>query len=292
MPDSTPERKQLHSVEALLAERLSRWFYFKRAKTKLLFIVVLAAAYAQAHAQLVVNPPSLTFPPQAFGTTSAGQDVNLTYSGATPLSTLTFLITPPFAQTNTCEAKLPLPPGSSCKVTVTITPQPTLPFTGTLNIFSAGGAPIAVMLFGTPPSPGDIALSPSSLNFPPQRDGTTSPSQPITVTSTGGGPVGNITVSASLPFAEFDDCGGKVLVPGDHCVIQVTVKPTTPGPITGQITVNWTSDLPRQSLIGLTAFGISNANVLATTGDFPIRLTGDPFSTATGELVHAFAADL
>ena len=83
---------------------------------------------------ITVSPPSVSFAPQPVGTTSAPAVVTVTNTGGAPLNIGAFLHyntcsdpdchSVPFAlsiQSNTCGAG-PVPPGSTCTVTVIFTP--------------------------------------------------------------------------------------------------------------------------------------------------------------------------
>jgi len=100
----------------------------------------------------VVSPKSLTFPPQAVGTTSAARNVTLVNNQSTPLtiSSLTFSGADPgdFNPTSGCGTKLRA--RSRCTISVTFTPSARGFRTATLNVNdSASGSPQTVSLTGT-----------------------------------------------------------------------------------------------------------------------------------------------
>jgi len=109
--------------------------------------------------ELSISPASLTFGPQAIGTTSAAQGVLVSNEGGQSLtiSSLTLsgsdgdwlaLTTSEFAETNDCGSSLP--PGGSCTINVAFSPTGTGARTATLNINdSFGDSPQQISLTGT-----------------------------------------------------------------------------------------------------------------------------------------------
>jgi hypothetical protein len=80
-----------------------------------------------------------------------------------------------------------------------------------------------------------ITPSPTSLTFASQAVGTTSTSQPITVTNTGGGST-TVSIAPSGDFGESNTCP-TTLNAGANCTINVTFTPTVTGTRTGSITI-------------------------------------------------------
>jgi Abnormal spindle-like microcephaly-assoc'd, ASPM-SPD-2-Hydin len=99
-----------------------------------------------------LQPPSLDFGAQKVGTTSPPQDVTLTNRGIAPVNINRINITGKnhsyFAQTNTCGTSVP--PGGSCTLSVTFTPQTRGSHkSATLNVYdNGGGSPQTVVLSG------------------------------------------------------------------------------------------------------------------------------------------------
>ncbi len=130
--------------------------------------------------------------------------------------------------------------GAYCSVGVSFTPtvpggvNATLTFTD-----NAVNASQPRILYGQAFSAGSASLSPSSLTFPSQTVGTTSNSQPVTLSNSGLGPLGitsiSITTNGSL-FSESNNCPAS-LVPGGSCIINVTFTPTYVGTASGQLAV-------------------------------------------------------
>ncbi|MGH7484052.1 MAG: choice-of-anchor L domain-containing protein, partial [bacterium] len=130
-----------------------------------------------------------------------------------------------------------------------------------------------------------IQLSPGSLDFGTQPQGTTSnPPKPITLTNTGNTSVTISSVVASAGFGESDDCVGTVPVNGT-CTIQATFKPTTTGVISGTIQVNDDAAGSPQS-VSLTGTGTAATATLVSIAVTPnpatVQVNGQVQFKATG----------
>lgn len=94
-----------------------------------------------------LSPGSLAFAGQALGTSSGGQSVTLTNTGAGALSISSMTATGDFAQTSSCGNSLAA--GASCNINVTFTPTAAGLRTGTLTVNdNAPGSPRSVSLSG------------------------------------------------------------------------------------------------------------------------------------------------
>jgi len=80
------------------------------------------------------------------------------------------------------------------------------------------------------------SVSPSSLIFGNQSDGTTSAPQPVTLRNMGAGALVIASIAASANFGETNHCGGSV-ASGGSCTIEVTFDPTASGPLSGTLTI-------------------------------------------------------
>jgi sugar lactone lactonase YvrE len=117
------------------------------------------------------------------------------------------------------------------------------------------------------PRPSAISFSPATLTFADQDIGTSSNSQPVTITNFGGSPLSFSSISASGEFVETNDCSGS-LVAGASCKASVSFTPTVAGPTTGLLTLNDDSG----------NLGASQAVTLAGTGLLPRHLSLSPAS--------------
>jgi sugar lactone lactonase YvrE len=115
------------------------------------------------------------------------------------------------------------------------------------------------------PRPSAIKFSPASLTFANQDIGTSSNSQPVTITNFGGSLLNFSSISASGEFAETNACANS-LVAGASCTASVSFAPTVAGPATELLTLNDDSG----------NWGTSQAVTLAGTGTLPRHLSLSP----------------
>ncbi|HEV2177123.1 MAG TPA: FG-GAP-like repeat-containing protein [Terriglobia bacterium] len=81
-----------------------------------------------------------------------------------------------------------------------------------------------------------VALSPASLTFPTQIEGTMSALKNSTLTNTGNTSLSISSLSASSSFGQKNTCGGSVAV-GASCTISVSFDPKTKGTLTGNVSI-------------------------------------------------------
>jgi phosphatidylethanolamine-binding protein (PEBP) family uncharacterized protein len=194
-----------------------------------------------------LTPESLDFGEQRVGTRSASQPVTLSNTGTAPLHLTSISITgadrSDFAQTNTCGARVAA--GANCTLSVTFKPRAAGSRTGAVTITDdAPNSPQTVALSGNGTQP-RVSLTPGSLDFGGQRVGTTSASQPVTLSNTGTATLHltriSITGANRSDFAQTNTCGTSVAA-GANCTLSVTFKPTAAGRQTGAVTI--TDDAP------------------------------------------------
>jgi hypothetical protein len=185
-----------------------------------------------------ISSSSLTFSHQNQGTTSTPQSVTVTNTGTGNLTISTVTIgganAGDFAKSaDTCTGAT-VTPGSACTVRVTFTPAATASYSASLNFTdNASNSPQAVSLSGTGTAP-SAGLSPPSLAFSDQNQGTTSAPQPVTVTNTG---MADLIISMVViggtnagDFAKSaDTCTGAIIMPNDTCAVSVTFAPSAAG---------------------------------------------------------------
>ena len=190
---------------------------------------------------IALAPGSLSFSPQAVGTTSAPQTVALLAAGSQPLSISSIVASGDFAQTNTCGSTVPS--GTSCTISMTFTPTATGIRTGGVTITdNATGSPQKLPLIGTGGSGGQpVSLTPPSVTFPGFRTvGTTSFLHTVKLTYLGTGELNinaiTVTGPASGDFVQGNNCPPTV-VSGASCLITVTFRPTAQGVRTASISI-------------------------------------------------------
>jgi len=186
-----------------------------------------------------LSPASLNFGYQSDGTTSAPQTITLTNTGNTDLTITNFGITGPnsgdFAETNTCTAVLPQ---GSCAINVTFTP--TISGNETADLSLTDNAPASPQLIsltgyglGTGPA---VVLSPTSLTFGTQLDGSSSQPKTVTLSNVGNAALAITSISVSPNFLQTNNCGSSVAA-GASCTITVNFRPSTINTLTGSVGV-------------------------------------------------------
>jgi hypothetical protein len=80
--------------------------------------------------------------------------------------------------------------------------------------------------------------APASLTFSSQPEGSTSPSQTVTLTNTGSVALKVTGITVSGDFAETDDCANVSVSAGGNCAIQVAFTPTATGARSGQMSIS------------------------------------------------------
>lgn len=226
-----------------------------------------------------LQPTSLTFPSLQLNQTSSAQTVTLTNQGNATLTINNISIVGDYAQTDNCAASLGI--GSSCAFQVTFTPTQGGARTGTLSISdSAPGSPHTVTLTGS----GYVTTAtvvPGSLTFGNQVLGTTSASQPITVSNTGTNAMTVSGISITGDFGETDNCTGSPVAAESSCTINVIFSPKVGGNRTGSLVIsdNAQGNPHTVSLAGTGLAGI--AQLSATTLSFAAQTVGTTGDTQT-----------
>jgi len=191
---------------------------------------------AQAGTPVVsLSASAVTFASQNAGTASGAQSITLTNTGTGALTIKSIAIgganSGDFAEANTCGTSVAA--GAKCSISVTFKPTAAGSRTAALAITdNAAGSPQSVTLNGTGVGVPSVSLSASKLSFPSQKIGADSPSQSVTLTNTGTGPltIASIAIGGADPkdFSESNTCGTSVAA-GVKCSISVTFKPTVAG---------------------------------------------------------------
>ena len=179
-------------------------------------------------AELLVDPPSLEFPPQAVGTSSAIQSVVLSNTGTVGLNLTGISVNGAFASSTQCGAVLA--GGNSCAVWVSFSPSDPGAATGVLTISSdLPNSPREVPLSGS----GDLlelSPQPSAVDFGYVDPGMASPAESIQVLNTGTAriDVDEMFLEGDHP-SDFevvtDQCSGNQVDVGQACWLQVSFTP-------------------------------------------------------------------
>lgn len=188
---------------------------------------------------LGLQATSLTFPTTTVGSSAPQQTLTVQNVGGQTLNISGISITGEFSQTNNCTS---LTASATCTVSIVFTPTAAGTRNGTLTVSTNGLAGVqGVSLSGIGALPAVAGLSATSLNFGNVTLNTSSATQAITVTNTGGGTLSLASVAASGDYSQTSTgCSG--LAPGASCQILVTFKPIAIGSRPGTLTI--TSNVP------------------------------------------------
>ena len=183
-----------------------------------------------------VSPGQLSFGPQAVGTTSSSQTVNLFNSASSALKFGSATVGGPFSVSNTCGATLA--PGVSCAISVNFVPTQKGIQSGALTITSNSQASpqvVPIIGAGTLATPA-ATLSSSQLLFPTQNAGTTSTPQAVSLLNTGLAALAISQISGGGAAVEVNNCP-TLLAVGASCTIQVMLATPLTGACSGTITL-------------------------------------------------------
>ena len=204
---------------------------------------------------VAITPQQLNFGNQALNTTSNPQTMILINAGSAALSITSIEAGPNFGATDDCGTLLP-PEGGNCTIQVTFTPTTLGSTTDQITINdSAAGSPHRVVVTGTgvASAAGSLTLSPSSVSFPPQVVGVTSPPQVVRLSNTSSAAVTlTAPISVSGDFFQTNNCGStpSVLEVGASCAITVFFTPTTSGSRSGTLSITANTGAQSVALAG------------------------------------------
>lgn len=204
---------------------------------------------------VTVSPLTLAFGSVVVNTTSTAMTVTITNNtGSTVPYTLALSGANPGEFAAAPGGASPCPAGTlaasatPCTISVTFSPTVVAAESANLDIsytlFGIANKQ-TVTLTGTGVTAPVISLSPTTLTFSGQVVTSTSTSQPVTLTNTGGSAA--ITVAVTGDFAETDNCNNLAT---SGCVFNVTFTPTATGTRTGTLTVTYTGGSQSVDLTG------------------------------------------
>ena len=160
-----------------------------------------------------------------------------------------------FSQTSSCSN--PIPPGGTCKWTITFTPTPQdysvygIEHANLVIYDSAPGSPHIIRLTGIGTA---LAVNPDTLDFGNVPVGTVSLPQSLTIRNTWTSPISFASIVTVGDYAQTNDCGTD-LAPGAKCTVNVTFTPNVQGTDSGLLNINSNDGAsPRQ--IVLTGSGL------------------------------------
>ena len=252
------------------------WRLAAAATAALVGLAVVSAAAAPAAplpARLLLDVGSLVFAVQETGTTSQPQALRLANGGGSPLHVSSLSATGAYAvDASACPAVggdvVTLQPGESCVVAITFTPLTQGRLLGVVRVVTAAGTRTLPVEGGGSHRASAVSFDQGGLDFSPQKVGTRSDPQLITVRNIGNATLHAGSVAASGPFdatplacpATAGDA--LTLAPGGSCVVRVTfTAPGAAGRQGGELQV--LSDAPgAASAVQVTGLGVRLAPAL------------------------------
>jgi hypothetical protein len=127
------------------------------------------------------------------------------------------------------------------------------------------------------PHPPAMTLTPTALTFANQNIGTSSVSQPVTITNFGGSPLNLSSISANGGFIDNTACPVN-LIAGSNCTVDVSFAPSSTGPANGVLTLfDNSANLGTEQSVTLSGLATAPAAyVVPKTADFPAQLLNTP----------------
>ena len=224
------------------------------------------------------SPSSVSFSPQALGTTSTSKAVKLTNTGAS-VNINSIDTTGSFAVLSTT-CGTPLNSGASCVVNITFNPSTAGAQTGSLAVNdSAPDSPQTVALSGTGNLP--LSISPASLSFGTVTVGHTSAAKTVTLTN-------NESSSLNLSFNTVGNyainspattCGSS-LASKAKCNIGLTFTPTSNGSMNSALAITDTTGFSPQ-LVALSGTGSGGGTAPLTFTPTSLSFSAQVVGTAS-----------
>ena len=185
-------------------------------------------------------PKSLSFASHAIGSVSSARKVTVTNSSVVALQVYGITSSnPAFTETDNCVGTVR--PHRSCTIDVVFAPTAMGGQTATLNISDNIKDPVhhpqLVTLTGVGVAPANqVFVEPGELTFAPQKAGTVSPPQKVTLANRQGDPVRIKQIATSGGFKATSGCG-TTLAAHWSCTIEVAFAPVKAGEQSGALTI-------------------------------------------------------
>lgn len=185
-----------------------------------------------------LNPPSINFGSIVVGT-SVSQPIIVTNSGTAALTITQASVTGEEFSLTGASFPLTIGVGQQATVTINFSPVSAGNSSGSISLTSnASSTPVTVNLSGTGAAATHmLGGSTASLNFGNVNDGT-SASQTVTLTNNGNS---NVVISGvtttGAGFTAGGVSAGMTLTPNQAATVSVTFEPTSPGAVSGNVTV-------------------------------------------------------
>jgi hypothetical protein len=208
--------------------------------------IVLNSAEIYTPLTFTFSSTSLNFGLVQLGLTSASQTVTVT-NASFHSATFTSITSnsADFPQTNNCPiSPNTLTAGQSCTITVNFKPSTTGSRNGTITLKdNAAGNPQQTISTGGTGEQYNFGLTPTSLTFPNELPGNSSPAMSVTVEAVGTTQVNLASISISPAdgtFTETNNCPAT-LQPGQSCTVQIVFRPPDSGSYSATLTVTDTA---------------------------------------------------
>ena len=198
---------------------------------------------------LAFSPSPVAFGNQTQGTTSGASTLTVSNTGtanevlATPYFTITGANPTSFANSGggTCANGGTIAPSASCTITLTFTPSTTGALAATINITGTVNGSNGLTGMGVSAVPPAVTLSPASIAYGNQDDGTSSPPTQVRLTNSGTGTltITSIALTGVNPteFSINTNTCGASLAPSASCTWNVVFSPATAGSKSASVTV-------------------------------------------------------
>ena len=190
-----------------------------------------------APAAVTLSPGALNFPDTPEGSVSSRQSVTVTSSGGVAVTFSGLSVSADYQiASNNCPTSLA--PNATCTVAILFHPGGVGSRSGSFSVAgSMPSSPVSIPLNGMGVMPGSISLNPGAFDFGSGVIGSTSPTQMVTVSNTGGATVGLGTLGVSGDFALSGSTCGASLAAAQSCTVAVAFHPTSEGTRSGLLTV-------------------------------------------------------
>jgi hypothetical protein len=240
---------------------------------------------------MTLYPGGLEFGPQTVDMANASAAVTLSNPSGAPLQVASVTAPSGFTVSNGCPSTLA--PATSCILSVAFAPLADGDSRGVLAITdNAPGNPQWVRLHGTGTGGPIASVSPGSLTFGAQAEGTTSAPMTVTLANLGNVALSIASIAASGDFATTNNCPPS-LAAGAACTISVTFAPTAAGARTGVLSITDNVASSPQA-VAFEGTGLANplANLSAAGLAFSDQRVSTPSSPQTVTLSNTGNAPL
>ena len=187
--------------------------------------------------------------------------------------------------------------GYTCQIGVIFKPAALGAATATLTLLdNTANGTNRINLTGTGVAPAKAVVSPTTLTFASQAEGTSSAAKPVTLSNTGGLglTINSYTFTGTDPtdYSQTHTCG-TTLAAGATCTIEVTFKPATTGTLTATLSVATTAGTVTVTLSGAATTAAVKSAVILSAETNPAR-EGETvvFASKVGGGVSAFSSGM